>query len=363
MLRNVSLLLVCVAGLAIGGLLACDNRPSHSPGLSTPTTPGAAVVRLEIEGPSAVPPGGTVQLTAIARLSDGSSRDITQEAVWASSNRMVLTVSAGRVTGVQTGEARALVGLGATTANREVIVVPQDTFRIVGLVTEVDGPSSPVIGATVAVASGVGAGLTTSTGDDGRYKLYGLAGDVELQISKNGYHTHVQQYRADHHAILNAQLRLVNARRDLSGAYTLTIAAADDCRFQLPEELRVRNYRALVTLTGNQLDVRLEGATFALAASGQGDKFRGRAEAGELLFMMGGYEAYAYFYYKLNYGDIVEQLTDSSFLVVSGRASVNESSLSGVLDGAITLLSGTMKYFPQTIATCRSTAHRFTLRR
>jgi hypothetical protein len=69
MLRNVSLLLVCVAGLA-GGLLACDNQPSHSPGLSTPTTPGVPVVRLEIEGPSAVPPGGTMQLTALARLSD-----------------------------------------------------------------------------------------------------------------------------------------------------------------------------------------------------------------------------------------------------------------------------------------------------
>ena len=362
MLRNVSLLLVCVAGLA-GGLLACDNQPSHSPGLSTPTTPGVPIVRLEIEGPSSVPPGGTMQLTAIARLSDGSSRDITQEAVWTSSNRMVLTVSAGRVTGVQMGEARALVGLGATSANREVVVVPQGTFRVAGLVTEADTPSSPVVGATVAATAGVGAGLTTNTGDDGRYKLYGVGGDVELRISKNGYQTNVQQYRADDHAILNAQLRLVNARRDLSGAYTLTIAAADDCRLALPEELRVRNYRALLTLTGNQLDVRLEGSTFALAANGQGDKFRGRAEATDLLFFMSAYDPNGYFYYKFNYGDVVEQLTDSSFLVVSGRATVNEASMSGVLDGAMTVLSGTLKYYPTTTAICRSTAHRFTLRR
>lgn len=362
MLRNVSLLLVCVAGLA-GGLLACDDQPSHTPGLSTPTTPGVPIVRLEIEGPSAVPPGGTMQLTAMARLSDGSSRDITQEAVWTSSNRMVLTVSAGRVTGVQVGEARALVGLGATSANREVVVVPQGTFRVAGLVTEADTPSSPVVGATVAVTAGVGAGLTTNTGDDGRYKLYGVGGDVELRISKNGYQTNVQQYRADDHAILNAQLRLVNARRDLSGAYTLTIAAADDCRLALPEELRVRNYRALVTLTGNLLDVRLEGSTFALAANGQGDKFRGRAEATDLLFFMSAYDPNGYFYYKFNYGDVVEQLTDSSFLVVSGRATVNEASMSGVLDGAMTVLSGSLKYYPTTTAICRSTAHRFTLRR
>jgi hypothetical protein len=165
------------------------------------------------------------------------------------------------------------------------------------------------------------------------------------------------------HAILNAQLRLVNARRDLSGAYTLTIVAVDECRLELPEEVRVRNYRALVTLTGNQLDVRLEGSTFALASSGQGDGFHGRAEAAEIFFFLTAYEPYGYFYYKFNYGDVVEQLTDSTFLVVSGQASVNESSMSGVLGGAMTLLSGTMKYFPKTTATCRSTAHRFTLRR
>lgn len=79
-----------------------------------------------------------------------------------------------------------------------------------------------MVDATVAVTAGVGAGLTTSTGDDGRYKLHGLAGDVELRISKNGYQTHVQQYRADDHAMLNAQLRLVDRRRDLSGACTFT---------------------------------------------------------------------------------------------------------------------------------------------
>ena len=79
-------------GFVAAGLLACDNRPSHSPGLSTPTTPGVAFVRLEIAGPPSVPPGATTQFTAVARLADGSSRDITEEANWGSSNRMALTV-------------------------------------------------------------------------------------------------------------------------------------------------------------------------------------------------------------------------------------------------------------------------------
>ena len=118
MLRKVSLLLVCVAGLAIGGLLACDNQPSTSPGLRTPTNPGvrSRVSRSADRRPSH--PAATVQLTAIAHLADGSSRDITAECDLVSSNTDVLSVSAGRVTGVQTGEARVSVSFGGGSATQ-----------------------------------------------------------------------------------------------------------------------------------------------------------------------------------------------------------------------------------------------------
>ena len=365
MLRRVSLLLVPVAGLAIGGLLACDNQPSTSPGLRTPTSPGTPLTRLEISGPISVAPGATVQLTATAHRGDGSSQDVTTDALWFSSNTRLLSVSAGgRATGHQIGEVMVSANFGGGRGTRETIVVPRDTFRIVGVVTENEPPLSPVVGATVAVASGVGAGLTTNTGDDGRYKLYGLAGDVELQISKNGYHTHVQQYRADDHAILNAQLRLVNARRDLSGTYTLTVAAADDC-LGLPELLRVRNYTAIVTMTGKQIDVRLEGATFAISKGGMGNRFRGLSEPNELVFTLTPYNADGYFYYKQSYGDLVEQLTDSSYLIVSGRASAVESTagFAGTLNGAMTVYSGTLDFYPKTVMECRSSSHRITFRR
>lgn len=131
MTRRGRQLLVGLFGFVAAGLLECDNRPSHSPGLTTPTTPGVAIVRLEIAGPPSVPPGGTTQFTAVARLADGSSRDVTEEASWGSSNRMALTVLAGRVIGVQTGDARVSVSFNGRNANREVIVVAQDTFRIV----------------------------------------------------------------------------------------------------------------------------------------------------------------------------------------------------------------------------------------
>lgn len=51
--------------------------------------------RLEVAGPSAVPPGETAQFRATAHFSDGTTRDVTGEAAWLSSNSSVLTLSGG----------------------------------------------------------------------------------------------------------------------------------------------------------------------------------------------------------------------------------------------------------------------------
>ena len=61
-------------------------------------------------------------------------------------------------------------------------MVPRDTFRIVGVVTENEPPLSPVVGATVSISGGSGNDISTTSGEDGRFKLYGVAGDVELRI-------------------------------------------------------------------------------------------------------------------------------------------------------------------------------------
>ena len=55
--------------------------------------------------------GATFQLTAMARLSDGSSLDVTQTATWVSSNTQFATVSA---TGFVTVQASGETDLRAT---------------------------------------------------------------------------------------------------------------------------------------------------------------------------------------------------------------------------------------------------------
>jgi hypothetical protein len=270
----------------------------------------------------------------------------------------------GRATAHEKGDAMVSANFIVWMATREMIVVPPSTFRIAGLVTEADGPPGPVIGASVAVTAGVGAGLVTTTGEDGRYRLYGVAGDVQLQITKEGYLPHEQQYRVVDHLMLNVQVKLLNPRPDVSGTYTLTIAAADSCRAALPADLRLRNYTAVLTQKGSQLDVRLRDATFAVAGV-QGDGFRGRVEPSQLVFSLSPFDLVNYGYYRLSYGDVVERLGDFSHLIVSGLARITESGpgFSGTLNGSMTVFAGELKSFPTIAAECRSADHRFTLRR
>jgi len=148
--------LAAIAVGAIVGLLACNDRPPGSP--VAPLPPGATpmITRIEIGGPASVPPGEDAQLSATARLTDGSSRDVTTEAHWNSANPTVLSVSPeGRATGHQAGEAMVSANIGPALATSEVIVIPRSTFRIVGLVTEADGRSAAVVGAIIIVGGNI----------------------------------------------------------------------------------------------------------------------------------------------------------------------------------------------------------------
>src|SRR5271167_367711 len=88
---------VALAGVATINLAACGGSPS-------PTAPSMATVAT-IGVTSASEATASFQLTATARLSDGSTRDVTSTAAWTSSNALFATVSpTGMVTVVGSGE-------------------------------------------------------------------------------------------------------------------------------------------------------------------------------------------------------------------------------------------------------------------
>jgi hypothetical protein len=103
MSRSTGLAWVALAGIVLGA--ACGNPagPDDGPAID-PTPAPVTVAAVRVEGAAGVAVGGTLQLRAMAQLSDGSSRDVSSQASWLSSQPSVASVSGtGLVTAVNTG--------------------------------------------------------------------------------------------------------------------------------------------------------------------------------------------------------------------------------------------------------------------
>ena len=340
-------------------LAACDKGPT---GPSTPlpppgSPPGApgTLASIEITGPATVAPQATGQFRAIARYSDSTTRDVTTEASWLSSDTSVLSISAtGLAAGLERGEATITASFeGRISVKGGVMVLPEGTYRVTGLVRDA---GLPVMGARVEVISGAAQGLGVNANGD--YRLYGVAGDVELRATKEGYRENTQRLRITGHQAVNFNLELSAPRDVVAGGYTLTIAAADECRSALPEEARLRTYTAVLTQTGAVLGGTLEGAEFFHDSFGALNRFSGAVQPNQVTFRFSAPFDY-YFYLP----EVLERLTTptSTYLAIVGDVITTESSgrRSGALNGVIETMNATFRR----LASCRSRSHQFVLSR
>jgi hypothetical protein len=326
----------CWLILAIA-LAACteSSRPS------IPTQPGPAgaapqLTSLTLEGPSSIVPGTTARYTVTARDTDGRTGDVTNEATWGSSANDVATiVSPGVVSGAARGDARVSVQYRHLGSQKDVVVLPDGTYRLIGQVTEAETASVPVNGVKVEAMSGTGEALSTVTGDDGGYRLYGVAGLVRLRFSKDGYRDADTELNVGSHAARNVELSLERPRANVAGSYLLTISAAAGCRDKFPDHLRSRQYGVTLTQSGPLVEARLSGAAFATSRAGRGDHFQGRVEPDGLSFRLTSH-VYQYYGYA-QYPDLAERVANpTGFIIIDGAAHLREagSRFEGRLQGA-----------------------------
>jgi hypothetical protein len=339
---------------------ACDDSPTTP---SRPPGDPTVLVDLTISGRDTIAPGETVQFTATAFYGDGSTRNVSNEVAWRTGNQSVLLVSAtGAATGRDVGETQIQVSLGTrSSVISEVIVVPAGTYRLTGRLTEA-GSSLMVVNARVEVTAGIGQGLTTTA--HGIFRLYGVAGDVEIRVTADGYQEHRQRIRVTGHVSVDFSLTLARPRSEITGTYTLRVTAAAECRTNLPAEALTRTYTAVLEQRRNgNVAVELRAAQFVVNRSRTYNRFNGFVQASSVRFYIEGPLGY----YYGSYGpDVVEQLSESTYFTMSGSAVVDFSSagaVSGMLDGLIeTVRSGVPGSFER-IASCRSSQHQFVLSR
>jgi hypothetical protein len=317
-------------------LAACDSKPPIAPG-STQT-----VVALDITGPPSVAPGQSAQYSLFQRLSDGSRRAVSN-AQWNSNNPALLQVSeSGLATAAAlTGDAtlQALVTdqapNGPRLVSREILVLPDGTFRLVGDVRESGSGGFRVAGARLearldADLSAPVVTFATAT-PEGAYKLFGVPGNGFIHIRKAGYRSTTIPVQLAAHETRHFDIELDGQRPTFAGSYTMTIEApGGSCGFSqpLPNDLRRRTYAADVAQQGPLLTVTLSGAPFAVAR-GSGDRFSGIVTDSGFTVELRSHDFYDYYPGTSGHPDVAEALADGTVLVPTGRAALKGSRSTG----------------------------------
>ena len=346
-----------VGGLIGAAIVACGSDSPETP--ITPTPVSAIVQRVDVSAPDSIAPSQSAQLTATAVKSDGSTENVSATAAWTSNNNRVMTVApGGRATANSPGEAVITARYQGRTGSRPVLAVPPGTYKLSGRVTEGQLAVSSV---SLRVTRGIGEGLTTTSNFDGRFVLYGVAGEISVQASKEGYRETIHDLRVESTMTDDFEIVPARPRKNLAGTYALTMTASPCTSGTFPNELRTRTYTATITQSGQALTVNLEGAAF-LVNSGRGDKFSGTIDPGDNVTLSIG-SFYYYYYFTPEFFDLVERLDDSRAFTVVGTvtAKVNGSEIAGTIDGSfVVLVTAQNRYSPQ--STCFSRTHSFVMR-
>jgi hypothetical protein len=348
---------------------SCDKGSAGRSGPTGPSTApgpagGATVVGVDVSAPPTIAPGESVQLSATAIKSDGTRENVTAQMQWSSSNVKVLEVSAtGLARGVANGEALLFNRYQGQHGSFRMIVLPTGTFQLIGRVTESGFGLENV---TVTVIAGPGSGLTTVTSSTGAYALYGVGGTARIQIRKEGYTDRIETLDIVEHHTLDLELTANRPRADLTGIYTLAIAAGT-CRyrFAIPEAARNRSYTAVVAQDGPRLTVTLSDADFIVTRD-RGNRFFGLVEPGGRVTFALGQLIDNDPYYAFGEQDVVERFSPSSAILVTGAVAANVTSwgISGGLTGPIAVTNGTTAPFTSIAASCWGLdPHSFEMRR
>lgn len=337
---------------------ACDSGPTRP----QPATGVPQLTRLELQGPGTIAPGENAQFKLIAHLSNGTSRDVAQEATWNSSQPSVATIqAAGRAVAHERGDTVLTGAFGLRTSTLEVIVVPTGTFRVTGRVVEDIGQRAPIAGARV---EDYVTRMSTTTDGNGEFKFYGV-GRSGLHISQDGYFAKLLPV-SGHHSAVTVSLSPKNAVPDISGSYLRLTISAGPCTDgpSLSAALKTRTYTARVTQQGQGAQVVLGGQTFAphyLIPGELANRFVGLVGTTAISFSLTERD----FYYSTPIPTVIEQFEDGTFLSIDGEAQVTLSGagMSAVLSG---VLDGTLRHYRTggpLLTTCTSRSHGFVMTR
>jgi hypothetical protein len=352
-----TLLAVC------GGSPPAPSPPPSAPPSLPPAPPAVTVTAVRIEGPASVAPGAFASFRFIATRSDGTTADVTAQSTWTTSNSSVLAIeSPGTVRGNGRGEA-ALHARNISLQPGQfqswhvyVMVLENGTFRVTGRVHE-SGAGLP--GTRVEVVSGTGTGLTATTGSGGSYALYGVAGEVRIDATLEGFDRASRTVTVTENTSADITMRPTVAPTDLNGTWTMTLTASAGCAPPFPEDARTRSYTAAIEQSGTALKLDLTAPKLSTY------RMDGIVIDRNLTLYLPSDDFY-YPFYGIRYYSLVEELAPARFLAVAGtaRGQRNGNSVTGTLSGEFALYgTGNSTSVSRRQVSCNRDDHAFSLSR
>ena len=306
---------------ALAGAAACGDKVP-----TAPSSPSVGPYALTVDGTLSLhQPGDSSQLTLTATFPGGNTKDVTRDAFWSCKCAATLAnMSAGLVTARAYGKGEILVTYATLFQSIPVRVAPEGVFLIEGTVT--NARQSKVADVEVTSASGT---YSTTSDASGRFDVPAV-GPTTLRVSMSGYDTVIRQMTVnqDDQVIVelqqSARLPPVQAR-PFSGRYTLTFVASPSCALDLPAEARQRTYGAYVYDAKAvweepwDMDVSLDGATFAILGMGGEAGFIGTLDGNTVRFPVGDDPSGYYTFIEL-VGDLYMSYRGTATGTVTDRA-------------------------------------------
>ena len=361
--RTVTLVLLAGVGIA-----ACRDAqgPIQPTPPGIPGAPSAGVARILVKVPASIAPQESVQLHATALKADGSTEDVTSRTHWSSSDPSAVHIQpGGMVTGITIGEvdinAAYQSAAGTHYGSASLVVLRPGTYKLGGRITD---EGVPIPNVNVSVSDGSSADLSTVTGPEGAFAVYGAAGRVQLRASREGYVTLTQALEVTQTTIRNLEMVVDRARPDLSGTYALVVSLGtcdDRAQGVFDTPFATRRYTASLTQTGPNVAVSLGGADFIIQ-NGKGNHFSGSVDSlGNVTLAIGNPDDL----YLTEYPDLAERVTPTTAFIAQGtvRARPTATMLAGTITGAFIIAPATNPSFWSRSAWCYSDRHGFEMRR
>ena len=181
-----------IIGAAISVIVAACGQGSQSPTAPAPpvivvppaATPTVMTVTITNTGTTGV----TFQLGAVARLSDGSTLDVTRVAAWDSSDTTKATVSSlGLVTVRGDGDVDVHAVYQGVTGSSRLSVNQPRMYALSGIVNAMAPDSSAIAEARVRILDAINNGDPTFTNASGAFSAAVGIGRHLVEVSKAGY--------------------------------------------------------------------------------------------------------------------------------------------------------------------------------